>query len=49
MDKKGWRVKWCEEENVNSIRSYFATNRPVEDRERPAVMKELGLAPVAVL
>lgn len=49
MDKKGWRVKWCEEESVNSIRSYFASNRPNEDRDRPAVMKELGLAPVAVL
>jgi ribonuclease H2 subunit A len=49
MDKRGWRVKWCEEESVNSIRSYFASNRPNEDRERPVVMKELALAPVAIL
>ncbi|KAK9899733.1 ribonuclease H2 subunit A [Cystobasidium minutum MCA 4210] len=49
LDKKGWRVKWCEEESVSSIRSYFASNRPNEDKERPVVMKELGLAPVAVL
>lgn len=42
-------MKWCEEESVNSIRSYFASDRPNEDRERPVVMKELALAPVASL
>jgi ribonuclease H2 subunit A len=49
LDKKGWKVKWTEEESINSIRSYFTGTRPAEDRDRPAVMKELGLSPVAVL
>ena len=49
FEKKGYKVKWTEEESLNSIRSYFSSNRPGEDKTRPAVLKDLGLTSIAVL
>lgn len=48
-EKKGYKAKWSEEESVNSIRSYFQSNRPGEDKERPALLKEMSLSSIAVL
>lgn len=48
-DKRGWKVKWTEEESVNSIKGYFQSAKPGEDRERPAVLKDLGLTSVSGL
>lgn len=49
LERRGVKVKWCEEESANSIRSYFQSAKPGEDRERPALFKELALTPVSVL
>lgn len=53
MDKKGYRIKWCEEESANSIRQYFSTaavnGQGREDVGRPALFKDLSMTSVGSL
>ena len=49
IERRGHKVKWCEDESLNSIRAYFQSNRPGEDKERPALSKGLALSTVARL
>lgn len=46
FEKKGLKVKWTEEESINSIRSYFGSSKGTEDIGRPAAFKEMGLTSV---